>query len=384
MNSYIFKLGHIPDLGQAEIAALLDASYSDIAISDGYAFASQPLRANDTGSVVWSGEVLFSVDSQLKIWTELKQHVLTQAGQIRSNGVKRLGLVLPKKSSQWKSEIIRELKSIGFKGVQLVFGEQNFSFGHYRKNKDWLLVLDTPQATRIIRLLDMSNQEFWSNLDLRLPQRDMKRGIINLKLARTLANLAKNTQLWDPFAGQGRVLAATLDRTTAWIASDIDQACLPELADNVGFAQGFWQRQGRRIWGATPRTLAEVENIYAVDVAQAADAPFSLKGYSLVTEGYLGPTLSKNATIDQAERHLSAIVELWTTTLQQLSQMGIQSVVACLPYYSVLPALRYQTVLKQFSQIEGVSVASLSATDFIVYSREKTRVGHLIFALNIS
>jgi len=381
MNSYIFKLGHVPDLGRAELATLLNTSYSEIEILNGFAYTSQLVRANDTGSLVWSGEVLFSAETRLRVWTELKQYVLTQAGQFCSTGVKRMGVVLPKRCKEWDLEIIRELKSLGLKGVQVVFGEDNFSFGHYRKTKDWLLVLDSPDSTKIVRLLDMSNQEFWSNLDVRLPQRDMKRGIINLKLARTLANLADGRKLWDPFAGQGRVLSASLDRVTTWVASDIDADCLPELADNVGFAQGFWQRHGKRICMDSDFKPADIQEVFALDATLATQIPFSAKGFCVATEGYLGPALSKNASVQEAEKHLSEIVNMWITTIQQLPNLGIKTVVACLPHYLVLPDLRYQTILKQFSMIDGVEISPLSDSGFILYSREKTRVGHLIFKL---
>jgi len=432
MLKYIYKLGHIPQLGRAELGALLGVSYKQIEVNSDFAFSSSFIPANQTGSIVWSGQILQEISENLLTWTDLKPYILSQSGQFKAKMVKRLGLVLPKQCKPWQQEIISELKSVGFKGVNLVFGLENFTFGNYRSIKNWLIACPQKSSILLIDLLDMSNQEFWSNLDMRLPQRDMKRGIINLKLARTLVNLAQSKQIWDPFVGQGRLLIAGMDRVEKSAGSDIDEACLPECVDNMQYAQHFWNKFGHRVLGKTSNEIisdeknqpgnlgnlgkteesenkdsqkeeseklqnpentlqtkdelktqsySELLELFQLDANKLKDVPFLTKNWAMVTEGYLGPTLSNKANKQESEKELDILVNMWISVFQQSVEIGLTKAIVCLPHFPVISERVYQDILYEFSSIKNVKLEPLSDSGFILYSREKSRVGHLIFSV---
>jgi len=406
MNTFIYKLGHIPELGRAELAALCSVSYREINTLGGFAFSNSAISANQTGSLVWAGKILSQQPNQQNTEPEdLLLEVLKQFDEelkaMKSENIKRIGFVLPQELSSFQGEIIRIVKKMGFKGVQIVFGLSKFGFGHYRAIKNWLMLCsaksEEESTTFFVRLIDMSNQEFWSNLDMRMPQRDMKRGIINLKLARSMVNLAGSQDVWDPFVGQGRVMAATMDTTKTFLASDIDPVCLPEMAENIEYAGKFWQKYGTRITQKPSEKkevlsdkkseqelpFSELVDLFALDAAELNSVSHNVSNYALVTEGYLGPTLSADAKVEEAKKYLYEIAELWTTIIPQAIQLGMSSVVFCLPYYSILPFSVYQKILNQFTSIDKVQFVPLSSTGFIVYSREKTRVGHALFQLRL-
>lgn len=319
-TKYIYRLGHQPEFGANEFYAItkIKPEY----YNRNYLFSNYSLPINQTGALVFRAEIISIASREnltfKKFFTESLKQAFTQ------NPTKKIGISLPN-SELNEQQIILLAKTIGYKKINLLAPTKEPNIGNLMKTSNWLVALEAENNWILAQIEDYSNQEFWSLLDQQLPITDMKRGVINLKLARTLMNFTDNTKIWDPFCGVGRNLISGIDLKTDFIASDLSPECLPEATKNYNFSCDFYSGDVSK---------AKLKDIFQADVENLErDTTGLFNGFAVSTEGFLGQNFTSTPTIGQQRTELAKITKLWQLALKNFQDLKITEIVACLPFY---------------------------------------------------
>lgn len=390
--SFVYKLGHCPELGFAEYRQITNDSSAFV--GQGWLYGTQELNVNQTGSLVYGGLLLHRFEQKKsdrlpKDWDRILGSTLDILKQQR--GGKKIGLALPQsihRKALWLG------KQAGYKQIVLHDGLPNF--GHWKQCKQWLILFMDQGHQQLALITSYSNQQFWSDLDLGLPRTDMRRGIINLKLARSLLNLTQRKKIWDPFCGQGRVLVSGFDQKTDWIASDLDKVCLPDVQENWNFAQYYWSRKKHflQLENQEVQMKEEEGEIRAEPIIFQQDAA-TLKNseevknasqYAIVTEGYLGKNFTQPPTKSEQQQEWRLLEKLWLDCLTSCKGLKIPEIIFCLPFYQIDSKPRlpfFWPELTKKTQYQNVELTS-NGEPYILYSRANTITGHMILKFQLS
>jgi hypothetical protein len=371
-NTYIYKLGHCPDLSVAEFCTLnnLQPNQENYPTYNFQWLVSDiEIDVNQTGSLIFGCEVLKSFDIAQK--DDIEEALATH---LEFNNYRKVGLYIP---SMDKNKLFPMAKKFCNR-VNIVDKLPNFGF--WKQTNNWVITVKTENEIHLCKILSYSDQEFWGNVDQNLPKTDMNRGVINLKLARSMLNLSSNTNVWDNFAGQGRVLVAGMDLKTNFVASDIDLPVIKQLNENLAFASKYWQR--------TSFNKQRVEKVATLDLSTDQDATKEAKSeiveqistpYSIVTEGYLGPNFRREMSKEQVLQAVNEVNVMWKEVLNSVENLPINEIVGCLPFYPKLDFVPGYTFWNENSKWELVSLTNKHKT--VQYKRENSNVGHLVFKL---
>lgn len=363
MNQYIYKLGHCPDLGVAEFKSITDTE--DCKFNFQWLISNTNLDVNQTGSLVFGAQVIstFQDGDQDQVLDYLDQYLS------KNMESKKLGLFLHGQDSKKVFSVAKK----HFNKVTVVDKIPNF--GYWKQTNNWLVLIKFQSVWYFAKILSYADQEFWTELDHGLPFADMNRGIINLKLGRSLLNLTKSQIVWDNFAGQGRVLLSGMDIKTTFLASDKDESVMTHLNQNLTFANKFWKTQ--KYNKIETQQLAQIQQTFVHDATEGLD--FDLEyDTSIVTEGYLGKNY-RETTQELAEEQVQIVSAMWQKLLVTISKSQVKDIIGCLPYYPQLSFVpEYEFLFDNLSW----KVEKLSKNNFIKYQRENSKVGHLIFKLS--
>ena len=348
MSLFFYKLGHQADLGIAEFLQLTNnATYK---ISYGWLVSEAQLDATLTGSLVYSGEILGETTPEN--YLEDLRELLPVS--------KKIGIALS--SFDYASKAVLNLsKEIGCKKINVMNKLPNY--GHWKSCKSWVIIFKFGNKNLVGVIQNYADQEFFAKLDTSL-ENDMVRGIINLKLARTLLNFTKNLDIWDPFAGQGRLMLAGYDLKNNFICSDLDETTIDQIDANDEIACRFF------------KTESKLRYNFAMDVSQ-------LKGhkeYAIVTEGWLGQNFLKTPNMEQIAKQWKEVEALWLEFLAKASQNGTKEIVGCLPFYQIKSQKLIPEFLENLTEFYDFEEL-LPKQKYLLYSREKSMVGHLIIKL---
>jgi hypothetical protein len=321
---YFYCLGHQPNLGIAEYISL--SKNQNIEIRSNWLLGESFLDVNLAGSLVFGGEILASSEADL-LWPTI-QEVLQK---LQANSpIKKLGLFLPENEFlPSKKQILDSAKRFGYKKINTISVLPNF--GHWKSGYTWLVVFQFGKKWQIGKIETYSNQEFWSKIDQNLPCGDMRRGLINLKLARTLLNLTDQKTVWDPFCGQGRLLIAGLDIKEKFLASDIDPEVLPDLITNFEFAKNTFQR----FWPPrmTAKNLAILEKNWQLDAIELQKNDFDCQKTAIVTEGFLGANFNYHPKHEEMKKEWQNLQRIWQQIILKAEKLKIPELIFCLPFY---------------------------------------------------
>lgn len=377
---FFYKLGHCRELAITEYSFLSgDQNYL---VNKDWLLGSEFIHVNLTGSLVFGGTILGLVDLTKdfsKVLTLLQENLILLKES--KPDTKKLGLYLPK---IYQLEGLRLAKQIGFRKINLA--QQLPNFGSWKSVKQWFLVIPLDRYWLVGKINTYANQEFWSVLDQDLPHRDLKSGIINLKLARSLLNLTKKSVIWDPFCGQGRLIVAGLDLKRKFLASDMAINCVLETQSNYLQAKPIWSKYWKHFQLSgnflpaslvtevlDARTLSKSRNFYASS------------NLAIVTEGYLGTNFTQPPSLANIRTELQKLFDLWSQVITQANQLRISELVFCLPVY-----LRSKDVKqKLWPQFHHLLIKKTNYNLYylnnhkpgILYSRPKSLVGHWIVKL---
>jgi hypothetical protein len=377
---YSYCLGHQPIVGCAEIVTTYGVHQNDFQLSNNghFLYADTQFDIRPLGSVRYVSECIYR-GSEAAVLDSLQQYI------VQNSPVKKVGVI----TSQNNQKPIIKLLKPGVKSLTFIDSEGKFTYGHWKATKQWYVIRDSKEIWKII---DVFDQQFWAELDTSLPHSDMSRGIINLKLARTLGSFSEATTVWDPFCGFGRVVVANLDRGQKWYASDIDDLT-KEVSGNLNKA--------RYLFGIDKVSVSEVpnEHIFVSDAEKFNNLPEDLKtsGLAVVTEGFLGKNFTSFPNKKEIIEQLTFLELLWGKVLRNSRELGINELVFCLPFYNVpkkidmsdedgLYIVKNNLVIPTFyvdlALKNSYSVENLSKMPYLLYTRPQSFVGHCIVKLS--
>jgi hypothetical protein len=396
-GKYFYRLGHCNDLAIAEYFALakkldLGDKKPEVAYDSQYLMSDQLMDANDFGSMIFVAEVVAEVDVQkTEIKEDFRPKFLTKLDEyLEQAEFKKVGFYLPTFDK-------KVLFPIGKKHCNRVDILDNLpNFGYWKKTKNWLVSIKFGTTIYLCKIISYSDQEFWSEIDQGLPQADMSRGIINLKLARSMMNLTTCENIWDNFAGQGRVLVAGMDTKKVLYASDLDLIVETQLYKNYEFAKHFWttQQYNKQLVENTGTLITN----FTLDATKIIPADIAAKGFkdqelAIVTEGYLGTNFRKYPTKKEILEQVNKVNEIWknvllSNTTNNANGIEINEIIGCVPFYP-----KFQDEQTQdrngyvpeytfwFSNPDWKLVQLTPDVKTINYKRDNSNVGHLIFKM---
>lgn len=364
-HKYFYKLGHCPSLALAEFASLTDLNFT---ADHNFLLSSKLIDIQKTGSLIFSGEILHKIPSQ----SFFENNPLKNIQQVFDS--KKIGLSLLTRKNLNQNLVLKTLKAQGYKKINLL-ANKTPTIGNFLSTKNWLILFDFQQEVVLAKITAFFDQELWSDLDQQLPIRDLKRGQINLKLARSLSNLTKQNTFWDPFCGIARNLISAMDIKTGFVASDIDKVAVSQAKQNYKFAVDFFLERGFKINLNQPV-------FFNKDITKSF-AKLNLKlPKTVVTEGYLGKTFQKPPTITEIQQELEKIKEIWTSALFNLKELEIQEIVCCLPFYIYQKELILPEFIYTLAPIFGYKTEQIHPQhQNILYKRKTSKTGHLVLKL---
>jgi hypothetical protein len=333
--TFAYKIGHNQDLSLAEYTALThDTEYK---LFGGFIYCNKNLELNKVGSLVYKAKVLKELPETLP---------------------KKMGFV----NMDSDKNVIGMLKERGAKKILLQNKYPNA--GHFKYVKNWFIHKKLENKSIYLEILEHQDADNWTKLDMDLPEKDMKRGIINLKLALSMYNLIqdKTPNVCDPFAGLGRNAVAIWDLDKNFYLSDLDEKCIPQIKKNLDWLQQKVESNSK---------VVEIKVLNAQDL----QAPTS-EDFVICTEGYLTPVLNDAIHLMEANQRLDQVTSFWDKTLTNWAKIeNLKEIVFCLPYYLL-------GVKKMFIHPQEIIPYGFELVeDPIFYDRAKSKVGHQIIHL---
>ena len=367
---FAYLLGHCPELGVEEFKMLSNGA--EYELHEDILLSTFDLDPNLTGSIIWQSKLL-GIASNLN---EILNHENLEVS-------KKIGFLLPGENKEDMTRHLRAAKDKGFKKINIQYKDE-LNFGDYKATKTWYMIRHINDQNALLKLTKHVNQEFWAVLDEKLPERDLKRGIINLKLARTLANLTTASTIIDPFCGQGRNIAACLDTKSSFIGSDVDQVVIPEAMANITYADEFFD-ENRQFIGALeyPENKLDKVTLLARTATKIGTdmGKFKPQDTAIVSEGTLGKNTGHQRPNEWVQKDFDSIVDIWAKTIERAEQMQLSELVFTLPFYpkNYTPEQNIELLTNAVDRIRGSYTLS---DDFpILYSRQRSVVGHGVIKL---
>jgi len=368
-SRFLYKLGHARELSLAELG-VFDAKIEKT--SKFWAVSKTDLNINKTGSISVKAEIIREFDNQ-----EPSKNRLMDALEafLLSNKRKKVGLLIPGVN---KNELINLAKKTGSKKVNAkTSGDLNY--GHWKQVKSWIITIEFGAKIILAEVLDMFDQEFFSVLDSFLPEKDMARGMINLKLARTLLNFTNSPFIWDPFAGVGRIPVAGADLKKDFFASDIDAVCLPQIQKNYDSGFGIWRGNKRfKFQKNSEEKFAKMVSVFQHDATDFSQDFKSEDGLAVVTEGYLGKNFKKAPSMQEAQEELEKVELMWQKSLNCFQKYGVKEVVFTLPFYEWKDRELHPDLDLVLKNSDYKLINLLPDLDFISYRRKDSFTGHAV------
>jgi hypothetical protein len=333
--SFAYKIGHNPELSINEYIALTgDTKFK---IKGFLLYSNSDIDITQAGSLVFKALVTTNlVDLPKKI------------GYVT---------VAPVKSHPM---IIKQLKAQGAKKILISNKEPNI--GQFKYVGNWFMEVED----HYLQIVQNSDQEYWNRLDMDLPAKDMKKGIINIKLARSMLNLTKYTNICDPFAGLGRNAAAGWNEGKKFVLSDLDPACKIHIDENIKFLNQYYGKQSE---------VLKNETLNAKDIVDNFGEEFAI-----VTEGHLTEAANYVLSYNEAESRVAEVKELWMEVLTNWSKIdNLRDIVFTLPFYITRSKDIYWDIVHDLPK--ELTLVPFFNDDYIFYKRPNTRIGHMIVRL---
>jgi tRNA G10 N-methylase Trm11 len=140
-------------------------------------------------------------------------------------------------------------------------------------------------------------------------------------------NLTQDSIIWDPFCGLGRTLIGGVGLKETLIGSDKDGHILNQSLENIGTAKEIISSKNLM------HTQSSI-SLFAHDVRETIDySKLPESGFSIVTEGYLGPALSKEPDDQMIQQLFGETIRLWTKFFKNTEMVNLKDIVMCIPAY---------------------------------------------------
>jgi hypothetical protein len=371
---YFYKLGHQGELGVAEFFELTQDS--NFKFSKNWILSESEIDVNISGSLVFSGEIIDSFegdwqDNLINIEKTIKNSEISKT-------IKKIGFISPKGFSK---NFLYKVKQAGFKKINWLNSGDYPTYGNFLSTKNWLIIFTFQERTFVGVVDNHYKQQFWSRFDESLPKQDMKRGMINLKLARTMLNFTNNKDVFDPFCGVGRSLVAGVDLKERFIGSDIDRKAVEDSKINFDFSSNWFSKSP-----IFQQKINVIESKFFVADASKIKDSASLKqdisSFSIVTEGFLGTNFEKKPNLEEIEQEMQNQEFLWSDAIAGFDSLNISEIIFCLPFYSLNNKQIYPDFISKIAQRHDYQVYNFyPQKPYLSYKRSSSLVGHCIFKI---
>jgi hypothetical protein len=330
--TFAYKIGHNPELSINEFIQL--SKDENFELKGSLLLSNSDIDINIAGGLVFKAQIIKELNDLPK----------------------KIGYVT-KLSKNTQNSLIKALKGKGAKKILITDKEPNI--GQFKYVKNWYLEYNN----EYLHILQNSDQELWNNLDMDLPAKDMKKGIINLKLARFMLNMTSYNHIIDPFAGLGRNAVAGWLLNKEFILSDIDPKCIDFIRQNTDYLI--------QVYGNTSKII----NNYTCD-AKDINILFD-SDYAIVTEGHLTEAANYILSYNEAESRIEEVKKMWLEILEKWSSLdNFKEAIITIPFYLTRSKDIFWDIKKDLPK--SFSHIPFYNSDYIFYNRKNTRIGHMV------
>ena len=391
---YFALLGHITSLSMAEIysmapdAKVFENNLRETNNRDQICYLDTLIDAQKAGSIVFSGQILGKLSEKLEKaeFSEKLEELLEKGISGGALVGKKIGFV--GLGEKYSKDLIQLGKKIGFKKITTVTSSLP-NYGHLKQvATNWIVFFKHGDIFLVGVVKSSSDQEYWSILDQNLPVGEMKRGLINLKLARAMVNLASKNIIYDTMVGAGRLLVSGLDIKKHVCGSDIDVNCQSWSNQNIDWAKSFLENyrpnKENPDYKLAKQELFPAQNI--LQFLQTLNQNESIQEpFSIVTEGWLGKNFSSSVGLEAIQSEQNRVMDLWDQVFSLIyrnKNSYLKEIIFCLPF----SPLHFQT--KKFLETKmtiildkygyGPDKFNILNHRVLYYARKDSQIGHAI------
>jgi len=289
--------------------------------------------------------------------------------------------------------IIREQKkAYKQKNILIKFvGDINMPFVNTASSKKYLqkqipefnITFDDSKKLYVLtRTLGVQNFDLFETLEFNRPERDMKIGMMPIKLAfimLNLANLKKNDGFWDPMCGVGTLIMAGILKKLYSYGSDVNFIALAKAKHNID-----WLLK-------TGLTNSAKFRIFKFDIFRNPKNNKILRDIirfgrfdAIVTEGYLGkPRKKPFVNKRQLNMQLREIEKLYSAFLKTVSRLIFpgKRVVFTVPIYKTIFNNKVSWVMPNIDINKHRYKIVKYNTGDLVWRNKKSNVARKLFIL---
>lgn len=334
---YCFQFGRQPSFSLLELYSVfevLGCSYSvDFVFQGGcivtfYSTIDPHLLQQRLGGTIRIARVYstvppfsFSSHDISSLWNQL------DSSSIRSFGVGSLTAVTARR---YRDRIEQFLRSVGMdikrhlrdhddghplrivfpKRRQLVLSGGSFFSHHLNDNGAEVLFVFTGDLMYVALTEAHQDIEWYSKRDIGRPARDMRVGMMPIKLSQMLLNIAMvpgGGRILDPFCGLGTLIQEGVLMGYEMIGSDLSSEMVTATNNNMQWLSSHFS-SSHKLPGAYSCFQSDARVIVR-HVSGSVDA--------IVTEGYLGPLFSSSPTLLDIEHAFADLSVLYKKAFQQ-------------------------------------------------------------------
>jgi tRNA G10 N-methylase Trm11 len=343
VKQLLFLFGRTPDLSRAEIDRLIEIGLIDGVVSEEFEGGSivtverDPDRSilSRLGGTIRVAEVVRSLDQFLP-----ESH----SGKFVF-GFSYVGL------SDWRSRRSRDtehvrsiLKSRGISTRFITSTSQEVATAAVRGNRLLLkgaeFVVVKTKTERIARTIFIHDIDAYTSRDRARPSRDARVGMLPPKLAQILINLALSPhtkRIWDPLAGTGVILQEALLAGYSVLGSDSSPQMVKSATENIS-------------WLISTRSGLPDYTIFEHDITSGWP-PQASEVDAIISEGYLGPPLSREPTEKRVaaleEELLNLYADFFSLAARHLDSG--QRIVICLPFFTIEGRIRRISIIDRLA-----------------------------------
>lgn len=256
-------------------------------------------------------------------------------------------------------------------------------------------IIELNSQYHLVKTVAIQDINAYSKRDYEKPARDMRRGMFPPKLAQMLINLStpqyspEPTTIFDPFCGEGIIGMEASLMGLPNINSDVDPKAVADTKKNID-----WLKQNF----STKDVSSQVFVLNAINLANSSIPKKTI--VNIVTEGYLGPILSKPINNYQSHPAIKQIETLYRDFLKSAKKAltAKSKVVFCLPVFrssehklvfckNVVENLEQLGYIKQAfwpKELQSKLKLQNSGRETLVYMRPNQIVGREIIVAQVS
>jgi tRNA G10 N-methylase Trm11 len=220
------------------------------------------------------------------------------------------------------------------------------------KGIDICIIKKSENEVHIGKSITIQNIDAYSLRDYQKPKRDAKVGMLPPKLAQIMINLAgESNKIYDPFCGTGTVLIEGLLMRKEVVGSDINTRMVEYSKHNVEWlCQRFNTHKKYTIFEQDAQLINK-------ESAKSVDA--------IITEGYLGPAISKPPSKDEQQKTFKELSTLHLNWLKQAHKSTSKhcKIVMCKTAYKIKDQIIHLPKFEEIAEMAGYKITKTFTYD---------------------